>query len=255
MKDINDMKIPEYSIVIPVYNSESSLEELCYRINEVFIKLDESYEVIFVDDSSTDNSWNLLKILIEKYKRIKIIQLMKNFGQHNALICGFHHATGRYIITMDDDLQNPPEEIPKLINEIKKGYDSVIGVQEVKQDTLFKNISSLFIRYLNTKIFNKPKDLKLSSFRIMTKAVTDEIKILKTPYPYISGMLLSLTRNIGNVTVIHDKRKYGQSQYNLNKLIKLAFNLIINYTSLPLKFLTTVGIIVSFISFCIGFIL
>ncbi len=252
MDDLANIESPEYSVVVPVYNSEASLGELCQRISKVFSEIEESYEIILVDDSSADNSWQIMKGLKKNDKNIKIIQLMRNFGQHNAIICGFYHVTGKYVITMDDDLQNPPEEMPKLINKIKEGYDVVIGAQEVKKDSIFKSLGSFFIRYLNTKIFNKPKDLKLSSFRIMTRAVVDEIKILKTPYPYISGMMLSLTRNLTNVTVKHDKRKYGSSTYNITKLIKLAFNLIINYSSLPLKFMTFIGIIVSAGSFCIG---
>lgn len=252
MQNFANHKSPEYSVVVPVYNSEDSLFELCQRISKAFSEMEESYEIILVDDSSADNSWQIMRELKKNDKNIKIIQLMRNFGQHNAVICGFHHVTGKYVITIDDDLQNPPEEIEKLIEKIKDGYDAVIGAQDKKQDKLYKNIGSFFIRYLNTKIFNKPKDLKLSSFRIMTRAVVDEIKILKTPYPYISGMMLSLSRNLVNVTVKHDKRKYGSSTYNITKLIKLAFNLIVNYSSLPLKFLTFIGIIVSAASFCMG---
>jgi glycosyltransferase involved in cell wall biosynthesis len=252
VQDFASHKFPEYSVVVPVYNSEDSLYELCQRISKVFSEMEESYEIILVDDSSADNSWQIMKGLKKNDKNMKIIQLMRNFGQHNAIISGFHHVSGKYIITMDDDLQNPPEEIPKVIDKIMGGYDAVIGALEVKQDKFYKNIGSSFIRYLNTKIFNKPKSLELSSFRIMTRAVADEIKVLKTPYPYISGMMLSITRNIANVTVKHDERKYGSSSYNLSKLIKLAFNLIINYSSLPLKFLTFIGTIVSAASFCMG---
>ena len=249
----DNLRSLDYSVVIPVYNSENSIELLCHRIREVFEKMQQSYEIILVDDSSVDNSWSKMKQLRERNKNIKLIQLMRNFGQHNALICGFHHVSGEYVITMDDDLQNPPEEIPKLINEIMKGYDSVIGALDIKQDKLFKRISSFFIRYLNTKIFNKPKELKLSSFRIMKRTLTDEIKILKTPYPFISGMMLSLTRNIGNVTVKHEKRQFGRSTYSLRKLISLTFNLIINYTSLPLRMLTSFGIMISLLSLFMGF--
>jgi len=252
MNNNSNIELPEYSVVVPVYNSEASLDELCSRIHEVFVTLKENYEIILVDDSSTDNSWLVMKALRKRNRNIKIIQLMKNFGQHNALICGLHHVSGRYVITMDDDLQNPPEEIPKLIHEIKKGYDSVIGALDEKHDRLLKKTGSFLIRYLNTTIFNKPKNIKLSSFRIMTKALTDEIKVLKTPYPYIAGMLLSLTANIANVTVKHEKRKYGRSTYGLNKLIKLAFNLIINYTAIPLRLLTSFGILISIISFGMG---
>ena len=241
------------SVVVPVYNSRDSLEELCLRIDRTFAALGRDYEIILVDDSSKDDSWKVLKRLQAEHEgKVKIIQLMRNFGQHNALMCGFHYASGNYVITMDDDLQNPPEEIPRLIKKMEEGYDCVIGALETKQDSLMKKIGSRIIRYLNSSIFDKPKDLKLSTFRIMTKPVVDEIKGMKTPYPYISGMLLSVTRNIANVTVRHEKRKYGQSTYTFKKLIVLAFNLIINYTSLPLRALALFGIIISICSFCMG---
>jgi len=247
------MAHPRYSIVIPVYNSEASLEEVCKRLDIVFGKIQETYEIILVDDSSRDNSWQVMQMLRGNNEHIKTIQLMRNFGQHNALLCGFHFVSGDYIITMDDDLQNPPEEIPKLIHEIiDKKYDVVIGALDLKQDNLFKKFGSFFIRFLNSRIFNKPKELKLSSFRIMTRALTDELKILKTPYPYIPGMLLSLTSHVGNATVQHDKRKYGRSNYGLGKLVKLAFNLVINYTSLPLRVLTFSGLTIAIFSFCLG---
>jgi polyisoprenyl-phosphate glycosyltransferase len=252
MNSIQSSKPVDYSVVIPVYNSSQSLEELCERIDAVFSNMKNTYEIILIDDSSIDNSWFVMKRIREKKKEIKIIQLMKNFGQHNAIICGLHYSYGKFIIMMDDDLQNPPEEIPKMIDKISNGFDAVIGVPEIKQDKIFKNIGSFWIRYLNTKIFNKPKTLKLSSFRIITRSLAEEIRILKTPYPYITGMMLSITSKIGNVYVKHESRKYGRSTYNLKKLINLAFNLIINYTSLPLKILTSVGILVSLLSFIMG---
>ena len=242
MSDGFDRQSIGFSVVIPVYNSEESLEELCRRIHSVFDLLKESYEIILVDDSSKDNSWNVMNSLRDKNSNIKIVQLMSNFGQHNAILCGLSYITGKYVITMDDDLQNPPEEIPKLIDEIKNGYDAVIGALEKKQDTMIKNAASRAIRFLMRKIFTMPADLKLSSFRIMTSEIANEIKNIKTPYPFIGGMMLSLTQKVTNVTVKHEKRIYGTSTYNYGKLINLAFNLIINYTSLPLKMLTFIGI-------------
>jgi glycosyltransferase involved in cell wall biosynthesis len=156
------------------------------------------------------------------------------------------------VVTLDDDLQNPPEEIPKLIAKMEEGYDAVIGELSAKQDTATKKIGSAFIRYLNYRIFNKPKDIRLSSFRVMTRAVAEEMRRLKTPYPYVTGMLLTLTRNIANVPVAHHPRRYGRSNYNLRRLVKLAFNLIINYTSLPLRLLAFSGLLVSLFSFLIG---
>jgi glycosyltransferase involved in cell wall biosynthesis len=252
MKKIENRKTPEYSVVVPVYNSEPSLGELCHRISDVFTKLGETYEIVLVDDSSSDNSWEVLNGLRKENKVVKIIQLMKNFGQHNATMCGFQHSSGKYVITMDDDLQNPPEEIPKLIDAIEKGYDAVIGALESKKDTFLKKAGSSFVRYLNSKIFKTPKNMMLSSFRIMTKSVAHEIGALKTPYPYISGMLFSVTHNITNVIVAHERRKYGKSNYTFTRLVKLAFNLIINYTSLPLRFLSGVGLVFCILSFFMG---
>jgi glycosyltransferase involved in cell wall biosynthesis len=238
--------------VVPVYNGSKSIEELSIRIHEVFAALDEKYELILVDDFSKDDSWKVMTELHEKNKNIKIVKLMRNFGQHNAIMCGLHMTTGKYVILLDDDLQNPPEEIPKLISEIKKGYDAVIGALEEKKDTIIKKLGSNFILYLNGKIFNKPKDIKLSSFQILTRELAEQITILKTPYPYITGMMLSITTNISNVTVKHENRRHGKSNYDLGKLIKLAFNLIINYTSLPLRVLTFGGVIISTLSFGAG---
>lgn len=252
MDNKKKIETPEYSVVIPVYNSETSLQELCKRIVAVFIKLGLSYEILFIDDFSSDNSWKLMQALREENENIKILQLMRNYGQHNAIMCGFHSVSGKYIITLDDDLQNPPEEIPKLINKINKGYDAVIGAPESKKDTVFKNAGSSLIRYLTTKIFNKPKELKLSSFRIITRAVVGDIKNFKTPYPFIAGILLSITTNIANVTVKHDERKYGKSNYNLSKLLKLAFNLIVNYSAIPLRLIAFVGMAVSFLALFLG---
>ena len=138
------------------------------------------------------------------------------------------------------------------IDEIKEGYDAVIGALGSKQDTFMKKTGSSFVRYLNSKIFRTPKNMMLSSFRIITKAVAYEISALKTPYPFISGMLFSVTRNVNNVTVEHERRKYGKSNYTFASLIKLAFNLIINYTSLPLRFLSGIGIVFCVLSFFMG---
>jgi len=177
---------------------------------------------------------------------------MKNFGQHNAISCGFHYVSGKFVITMDDDLQNPPEEIPKLIDKINKGHDVVFGALHSKQDTMVKKTGSYFIRFLNTVIFKKPKNLKLSSFRILTREVVDEIKKIKSHAPYLNGMIFSITNNVENVTVRHEKKKYGGSTYSLSKLVKLTFNLIFNYSNLPLQFLSVTGAVVSLFSFSIG---
>lgn len=248
-----NQQTPQYSIVIPVYNSSRSIEEVCLGIQNLFHRLDQSYEIILVDDASQDQSWQVLQRLHANDAHIKIIRLMRNFGQQNALLCGFQHAQGMFIITMDDDLQHPPEEIPKLMAKIEEGYDVVIGALIKKQDRTTKRLGSRLIDWINRSVFQKPKDLKLSSFRILRRAVVEAIGRIQTPYPYLTGMIFSVTRNVANAAVVHKPRQHGQSNYNLKKLISLAFNLLIHYSALPLRFITLVGGAVAVSSFLLGF--
>ena len=248
-KDLKD-----FSVVIPVFNSEESLNELFERLKRVFNSMRMTFEVVFINDCSKDNSYKVLKEIYEKNQDIVVIDLMKNYGQHNALMCGFNHCNGKFIITMDDDLQNPPEEIPKLYQKIIDGYDAVFGTYYTKQHQTYKNIGSYIVRKLNHKIFNTGNKIKFSSFRIITKSIIDEIKFMRTPFPYISGMILSLTNSVANVEVNHSQRKHGKSSYNLRKLLNLSLNLLLNYSSIPLRFVGAFGLIVSGISFLLGFI-
>ena len=242
-----------FSVVIPVYNSEKSLMELYERLDLTFKKMESEYELIFVNDCSRDNSIEKLREIKSKALiNIRIIDLAKNSGQQNALLCGFQYCSGDYIITIDDDLQNPPEEIPKLFNKILEDSDIVYGYYEKKKDKFYKNLGSRVFRQLNHKIFGNKKDIKFSSFRIMKKYIVDEIKNDKTVFPYITGMIVSLTDNIENVIIKHDKRKYGKSNYNLSKLIQLSYNLLINYSSIPLKIVGYFGLVTSFLSFIVG---
>ncbi len=245
------MEQVDFSIVIPVYNSAKTLEELHCRLNAVFTDMNKTHEVIFVNDSSRDNSWDVLKSIKNKSPNVTIINLTRNFGQQLAIICGFQYCTGEYIITLDDDLQNPPEEIPKLYHKIQTGYDAVFGAYETKKDKFYKNLGSIFVRKLNHVIFKIDK-LKFSSFRIIRKSVIDEINSVKTHYPYVSGMVLTITRNVDNEIIKHDPRKFGKTNYSLSRLIQLSFNLLINYSSIPIKLVSYTGLFVSVISFFLG---
>ena len=241
-----------FSVVVPVFNSEKSLAELFERLKKVFNTMNKTFEVIFVNDFSKDNSYEVLKNIYEKNQDVIVVDLMKNYGQQNALMCGFNYCNGKYIITIDDDLQNPPEEIPKLYQKVISGYDVVLGTYLLKHHKPYKNIGSYLIRKLNNKIFNTEKEIKFSGFRILKKSITDELKLIRTPFPYISGMILSITSSIANVEINHSPRKYGKSSYNFRKLLSLSFNLLINYSSIPLRFVGTVGLIASLASFFLG---
>lgn len=246
------METKEFSIVVPVYNSAPSLKELYERINSIFVKMSKTFEIIFVNDCSKDDSLSILKEIHDQHENVTLIDLYSNFGQQNALMCGFNYCNGNYVITLDDDLQNPPEEIPKLVEKINEGYDAVFGSYADKQDKLYKNFGSAVIRMLNHKIFNAKNNMKFSSFRIIKKEIIDQIKDDRTNFPYISGMLLRTTKNISNVTLMHKKRKYGKSNYTVKKLLKISFNLLINHSTIPLRFFGYIGLIVSFFSFFIG---
>ncbi|MCK5221760.1 MAG: glycosyltransferase family 2 protein [Candidatus Aminicenantes bacterium] len=241
-----------FSVVVPVFNSEKSLEELYSRLQDVFKKMRRTFEVIFVNDGSHDKSLNVLRKIKSENENVIVIDLFKNFGQQNALMCGFQYCKGEYVITIDDDLQNPPEEIGKLYDKIEEGYDAVFAAYKKKKDKLYKNIGSLFIRKVNQKIFKLKNSLRFSSFRIIKREIVEELNKIKTPYPYVSGMILSISMNLTNAEVKHSKRTFGKSNYSVRKLIKLSFNLLINYSTIPLKAISFLGLIVSFFSFVIG---
>ncbi|MBN2185135.1 MAG: glycosyltransferase family 2 protein [Candidatus Krumholzibacteriota bacterium] len=245
----------DLSVVVPVYNSEKTLVELHERLEAVFSKMGKTYEVIYINDCSQDKSLTVLQELYDKKDNVIVIDLFRNFGQQNALMCGFNHCSGRHVITLDDDLQNPPEEIEKLYSKIEEGFDAVFGAPVRKEDRPYKNLGSYMIRKLCQKIFNVQDDLRFSSFRIIRKEIIDEIKGMKTPFPYISGMLLSTTTSITNLDIQHHPRKTGSSGYTLKKLVKLAFNLLINYSSLPLRYAGFAGLTVSFVSLIIGIVI
>ena len=250
---MDQSKKSTFSVVVPVYNSERSLEELYQRLAATFEKMGKSFEVVFVNDHSSDRSYAVLRKIHQRYPaNTTVVDLLKNYGQHNAVMCGFHYCRGEYMITIDDDLQNPPEEIPALFEKLQEGYDVVFGVPNEKNHKAYKNLGSLIIRKLNRKIFHLKDKLSFSSYRIIRKEVVDEAISIKTPFPYISGMLLTITNSIANLKVEHAARKYSRSNYNLAKLINLSFNLLINYSSIPLRIIAVFGFAISIISLILG---
>ena len=219
------------SIVIPVYNSYNSLEELYNKLTKTLEKNFDNYELIMVDDHSQDESFKKLKELHEKDNRIKVIKLAYNFGQQNALMCGFHHSSGDYIVTMDDDLQHLPEDVIELYQEIKKGYDIVYGIPAERQHLFYRRIGS----YLTDKIFNlitnKSKNIRVSSFRILKRSLLKKVIKDKRSFVYLSAIILDSTDNIGNIYIEHEDRKHGDSNYNFYKLFKLFAKLYIYYSN------------------------
>ena len=221
------------SVVIPVYNSRDTLEILCKRISFTFEKMNSvNYEIILVDDGSQDSSYEKMVEIYHKNSNVSIIQLSQNFGQQNAIMCGLNFARGEYVVTLDDDFQHPPEEIIKLLDKIKKGYDVVFGIPINKKHSYYRNTGTKLISILFNKVCRKPKDVEVSSFRIIQKAVAKEIIRDKRSFVYLAPIIFKITTNVEMVSVRHDARKYGQSNYTFIKLVTLLGKLIIYYTNM-----------------------
>jgi glycosyltransferase involved in cell wall biosynthesis len=253
----NETKCIQYSIVIPVYNSEKTLVELTERILKTMQTLATDFEILFIDDCSKDRSWDVLKDLRKTDFRIKIFHLSKNSGQHNAILCGLNYASGNYIIVMDDDLQNPPEEIPKLIKKVGEGYSVVYGKYISKKHGITKNLLGLIYHSVFHYILDVPKDLTVSNFIIMSSDVQKNILKIKCSFTFINGLISKVTppEKMANVDVIHESRTFGRSNYTRLKHMKLLLNLIINYSSFPLVSIGILGAVTSILSTVYGLFL
>lgn len=242
-----------YSVVIPVYNSEGVIEETVSQVCSVAEEAGLNFEIILVNDGSTDGSWHVIKQLTMEYCQVVAIDLIKNYGQHNALLAGFQYAHGDYVITMDDDLQNPPMEIMSLIAATKTNdADLIIGKFIEKKHPFYRRIGSYIVGYLNKKIFNKPSHITLTNFRIIRQDLVKRVMAHQTAYPYLTGILQMYAANIKNVTVAHDERQVGRSNYSLTKIMQLVSRILINYSSFPLRCISSVGLMVSLVSFFFG---
>lgn len=246
--------IPDISVVIPCYGTARVLPELLARLDSTLSTLDVSYEIILVDDCSRDGLSVAVEAELPRYPQLRYIELMFNTGQFRALMCGLAHARGRYVVTMDDDLQHPPEEIGKLYYHLRSSphLDAIFGAYEKKKHSTGRNLGSLFIRAIDTHIFHKPRDLVMSSFRCLRRELVAALLTNHTRYPVIGPLILSSTRRIENVTVRHDARKHGQSNYTFGKLVRTTLDNVLNFSSLPLQIISIGGVCVSLLSFTLA---
>jgi len=238
--------------VVPVFNSEHTLVELHERIKKTAESIHATYHVTFINDASSDGSWEVLqKIKKDDSENTTVIKLSRNCGQHNAIFCGLHHCTGEYIITLDDDLQTPPEESLKLLNSIsEKDYEVVYGVYSSKKHSAFRNFGSFLIQRIFSIVFKANGNI--SPFRIFTGKLKNRILQYKTSFTFVDGFIHWETIRIGRVEVEHQKRSQGKSGYTWMKLIGLTTNLVFNFTTMPLSFIIYLGILCSSVSFGLG---
>lgn len=238
-----------YSVVVPVYNSAATLDELYNRIKAVFEKvIREDFELILVDDFSHDDSFAVTKRLSGMDERVKYIRLAKNHGQQKAVLCGIEHTKGDYVITLDDDLQHPPEEIPKLIEKMESDpdIDIVIGRYDSKKHNVVRRFGTRLLDGLSQKTLGKKEDLKLTSFRLIKSFVADNLTEVDLRSPTVGHCLLAVDGNIVNVTTHHEARKIGKSGYSFRRLVANYMGILYSNTDLPLRMVGIVGT-VSFI--------
>ncbi len=249
---------PSLSLVIPVYGSEPVLPELVRRLQAMFDQQGRpsgDYELILVCDCSPDRSWAVIRSLAKQYPWVRGILLRMNAGQHNALMAGFSKARGRVIVTMDDDLQHAPEDIPLLLAELAQGRDMVYARFKSRKHAGWKVAGSRLNDLVAGYLMNKPKGLYLSPFRAMTADIRDDILRYQGPYVYVDGLILSVTRNIGTVDVDHHERYAGDSGYSLRKSISLWLKMATNFSIVPLRITSFVGLCFAGVGFLLALVL
>ena len=229
------------SVVVPVYNSEQSLNLLVERLYPVLAGLTSQYELILVNDGSQDKSWDIIEILVKQHPWITGINLMRNFGQHNALLCGIRIAKYDVTITMDDDLQNPPEEISKMLAELDKGYDVVYGTPQKMQYGVFRNMASRITKMVLQGSMGVNIATKVSAYRVFRTQLREAFGNYNGVYVLIDVLLTWATTKFSAVDVRLDVRQFGQSNYTLMKLIRHAMNMITGFSVLPLQLASILG--------------
>ena len=242
------------SIVIPTFNGERSIEKLIEELNQIFNSLD--LEIVIVNDCSPDNTHQRCIALTKKFPKIlTYLKLGKNLGEHNAVMAGLKFTTGEYIIIIDDDFQNPPDQAKKLLEYMMQNkFDVVYGYYKKKKHNFFRNLISKINDLSANVILSKPKNLYLSSFKCIRRKIIDKIVEYNGPYPYLDGLILSTTSNISTMETIHLERKAGKSGYSFIKLLKLYSNMVINFSTVPIHISSILGLTISIIGGIFGII-
>lgn len=257
MMTLNKEKDRLISFVIPCYRSERTLPKVVGEIKDTVEGLKREgkkydYEIVLVNDCSPDETFAVIRKLCQEDRRIKGINLAKNFGQHAALMAGFHHVNGEIIVCLDDDGQTPADEVGKLLDGIEEGSDVVYAKYEHKKHSLFRNFGSWLNEEMAKLMLGKPKSLYVSSYFAARRFVVEEMKRYTNSYPYVIGLVLRTTKNISNVTVNHREREIGASGYTFGKLIGLWFNGFTAFSVKPLRAATAIGVACSAVGFIYG---
>ncbi len=247
---------PEISVVIPVFNEEDNLRELGERLIRTLTAMGRPFEIIFVDDGSTDGSWQLLTDLNGQYPQyIRALQFHRNFGQHQAIFAGFQAARGQVMVTLDADLQNPPEEIPRLVAKLDEGYDTVGGWRENRRDSIFRRLPSQLVNYVMSRVTG----VKLRDYGCMLRAyrrsVVDSINQCQESSSFIPALANLFSHRVAEIPVGHAERERGKSKYSLIKLLRLNFDLMTGFSNLPIHLVGFMGVTIALLGLLFGLFL
>ncbi len=242
----------DLSIVVPVYNSAKTLGSLLERLTTVMQPITQNYEIILVDDGSPDDSWSVIQALQDSYGEYLVaVQLMRNYGQHNALMCGLGLTRGAYVVTMDDDLQNPPEEITKMLAYIQlQGLDLVYGCPPAREHSSWRNLGSTLVLHFYRTVFKN--HVTPTPYRIMRHQLAHSVLFYDLNFTFLDGLLAWCTNRVGSIEVAHHAREHGRSGYSLGKLAVLALNLYTNFSLMPLQIVSGLGLVTATSGFVVG---
>jgi glycosyltransferase involved in cell wall biosynthesis len=229
------------SFIVPVYRSKDSLEELYKRIIATFGGIGSELEIIFVEDCGGDDSWDVISRLAMLDPRVRGLQMSRNFGQHNALLCGIREASGEVLVTLDDDLQHPPEVIPELLNKLEEGFDVVYGSPMDAKHSLLRNLASQITKFALQSSMGASNARKVSALRVFRTNLREGFSYYRSPTVNIDVLLTWATNRFAAVNVRHESRRHGESGYTVRKLLTHAFNMITGFSTLPLQIASCVG--------------
>ncbi len=243
------------SVVIPVYNEAANLPTLWQRLDPVLANSGYTYEVIFVDDGSADSSLELLREIAGRDTHVRVVELARNFGQHSAILAGFSHCRGDIVVTLDADLQNPPEEIPRLIEAIEAGNDVVGGWREERQDSSYRRMASRLHNHLTSMIVGVPMHDYGCMLRAYRRHIVDTVVACNEKFAFVPALANSFAKRVAEIPVAHAERAAGESKYGLFKLAHLSVNLVTGFSNFPIQVLSLFGIGISFLATLLGAIL
>jgi polyisoprenyl-phosphate glycosyltransferase len=241
------------SVVTPVYGCKTALIELYIRLKDTLDKINPDFEIIFVNDASPDDAWETIVELAQKDKRVKGINLSRNFGQHYAITAGLDHCKGEWVVVMDCDLQDQPEDIQNLFLKVSEGHDIVLGRRTIRFDSFFKKMLSKIFYFILAYLTETKQDYKIGNFGIYNKKVIQSIKKLGDNNRYLPTMVRWVGFKSETIEIIHAGRIYGKTSYSLKKLVHLALNTILSFSDKPLRITIKFGMLISFLSVIYAF--